>query len=331
MTTFKVSDNSVNAYGSRVLTSGYRGNHTDSDKVPGFYNHESFDYETYKSNFPACSWENIRIEGDEMFADFVPSTATETGIQLAQLVAEGTIFSASISVKILDTSNLPEFLIEGQTQPTITEWELLEISPCDIPANGSAVAQFNNKIQVGNIIKLNIDQMDIKKLDELKTTLSAMSTDFKDTAMEILKKVDGKESINSQFSEINALVEKNKQEFSELKTAFAAEKEALEKANADLQAEIDALKTETVDTDIEALQAEKAELEAQLTEAQAASEATKTELETATTELEETKSEFSLLKEKYDAEQVDLSSRFSVSKESKATRKELIQKSKNKR
>jgi HK97 family phage prohead protease len=139
---FVVSDESLNKYGTRVLTGGIDLREFKTNPVL-FWNHKR-DEETMfgtsaKNHYPIGRWENLRTEGGQLIADAVLDMNDPTGKKVAQKLKDGFIKAASIGIAVHGTSDSPDMLFAGQTRPTITNSKLLEISIVDIPANGNAL------------------------------------------------------------------------------------------------------------------------------------------------------------------------------------------------
>lgn len=122
--TFIVSDESVNAYGFVILTSGINTEQFRKNPVM-FHMHER------KSGIIG-RWENIRIDGGKLLADAIFDETIELGQSVKTRVENGFIRSASIGVE-----NIEKDIINGVE--TVTSCDLKEISIVDIPANANAV------------------------------------------------------------------------------------------------------------------------------------------------------------------------------------------------
>ena len=140
--TFVVSDESLNKYGSRVMTSGIDIEEFKANPVM-FWNHKRDEDGLFGSSprdrMPIGRWENIRKDGDRLVADAVLDLNDNTGKKVAQKLADGFLNAASIGIGVLGFSEDPEMMLQGQTRPTITQSKLLEVSIVDIPANGNAL------------------------------------------------------------------------------------------------------------------------------------------------------------------------------------------------
>ena len=143
--TFVVSDESVNSYGFRVLTEGIQLGNFKKNPVM-FFNHDtggSFWYRDPSYTGPIGRWENIKKENGELLAEAVFDQEDPKGKSLHNKVENDFIRAASIGFRVIATSNDPALMEKGQTYPTITKCELMEISVCDIPANKNALALYD--------------------------------------------------------------------------------------------------------------------------------------------------------------------------------------------
>ena len=154
MTTFILSDNSINDYGGRVLTSGLSLERFRKNPVMLFQHDRWY--------MPIGRWENIRIEGEQLLADAVFDTDDELGKQVAQKVQKGVLNAASIGVDILESSTEPAYLAAGQTRATVTKGEIFEASIVDIPGNKNAVTL--RSIQKGLTLSSSAEDITINQL-----------------------------------------------------------------------------------------------------------------------------------------------------------------------
>lgn len=136
MPTFILSDESINVYGTRVITSGI--------DLTGFRKNPVMMYEHDRNRMPIGRWENIRIEENKLLADAVFDDQDVIGAEVKRKVDGGFLNAVSIGFDVLEV--VEELMIPGQYRPTITKADLLEASIVDIPANRNAVRlSFPNK------------------------------------------------------------------------------------------------------------------------------------------------------------------------------------------
>ena len=128
---FCLTDDSVNCYGYRLLTSGLQ---LDKYRPPvGFLMHE-------REKGVAVAWTDFRVEGDALFA--TPIINDTLFPDLAKQIEDGFIAAASVGhIVALEVSDEPADKLSGQTGPTVTKWYPREISLVDIPGNPNALAR----------------------------------------------------------------------------------------------------------------------------------------------------------------------------------------------
>lgn len=130
-TPFCVSDDSVNCYGYRLLSSGFMPERYEP-KI-GFLMHN-------REEGVAVRWEDLRVEGDKIYA--TPVVNDVSFPKLLQEIEEGFYVGASVGhIVALEWSDDPEMKLAGQTGPTVTKWYCREISIVDIPGNYHALAK----------------------------------------------------------------------------------------------------------------------------------------------------------------------------------------------
>ena len=136
--TFVVSDDSLNKYGTRVLTSGIDTTEFERNPVM-FWNHKRDEEFTTANRMPIGRWENVRKEGERLLADAVLDLSDTTGSKVAQKLTDKFLNACSIGIEIVEYSDDIDTILIGQTRPTITKSKLMEISIVDIPANNNAL------------------------------------------------------------------------------------------------------------------------------------------------------------------------------------------------
>ena len=124
---FTVSDETLNSYGSVILTSGIN--------IARFQRNPIMLYMHDRDKGVIGRWENITKEGDKLTAEAIFDDATELGAKVKHQVESGFLRSASIGIE-----NCKCETINGVS--TIVECDLIEISIVDVPANENAVKLF---------------------------------------------------------------------------------------------------------------------------------------------------------------------------------------------
>lgn len=160
----RVSDQSLNVYGFRVLTSGI--DMTDFLKNPiMLWNHNRGWRGLEEEVLPIGVWKDLKIEGEDITA--MPEIDTEDSFasRIAKKFDKGHLRAASIGIQILEWSEESSVLVQGQTRPTVTKCKLREISIVDIPANKNAVVLYDVE---GELIDLS-DSSALQNLPTLKS------------------------------------------------------------------------------------------------------------------------------------------------------------------
>lgn len=129
-----ISSSRLNCYGTRVLTEG--GDLEQYRKNPTLlYMHRRGS----RNDMPIGIIENLRVEGDFIYGTPKFDTDTEEEKIIAAKWDRGTLRMLSAGIEILEWSEDPQYLVQGQTRPTIVKWKLEEVSVVDIGANDDAL------------------------------------------------------------------------------------------------------------------------------------------------------------------------------------------------
>jgi len=138
MSTFILSDESINDRGYRVLTSGIDTSRFSKNPIMLWMHRRDSDF-NFSSVLPIGRWDNIRLEDGKLLADPVFDENDPLAQHIKRKVENGFLNAASIGIDIRKFTEEKEFLVEGQTRPTVTQCELYEASIVAIPANANAV------------------------------------------------------------------------------------------------------------------------------------------------------------------------------------------------
>lgn len=129
--TFVLTDESVNGYGYRVLTSGIGLEQFEKNPVM-LYSHEY-------GLLPIGTWEHVREKEGKLLADAKFDEGDPFAQEVARKVAEGILKCCSIGFSVLGIDDSDGLKLPGQVGPTVTKAELLECSICAIGANRNAM------------------------------------------------------------------------------------------------------------------------------------------------------------------------------------------------
>lgn len=126
----RISNESLNSYGTRVLTAGMNVDQYNRNPVL-LYMHQ-------RGQVIGCV-KDLRVEGDEVTGELVFDEATELSQRCKKQYEFGSLKMVSVGIDILELSEDPKLLVQGQTRPTIAKSKLFEVSLVDIGANDDAI------------------------------------------------------------------------------------------------------------------------------------------------------------------------------------------------
>lgn len=163
----RITNESVNSYGFRVLTSGIDLEQYRRNPVL-LYMHERGNVIGYVKD--------LQVENGEVTGELVFDEASELSIRCKKQFEVGSLRMVSVGLDPKETSGAPELLLEGQTRPPVTKSKLVEVSLVDIGANDDAIRMYNEGTAIelgkdGNCLlpllsnnPINQTTMDLKKL-----------------------------------------------------------------------------------------------------------------------------------------------------------------------
>ena len=126
----RISNESLNSYGTRVLTAGMNVEQYNRNPVL-LYMHERGQVIGYVKD--------LKVEGDEVTGELMFDEATELSQRCKKQWEFGSLKMESAGIDILELSEDPKHLVQGQTSPTISKSKLFEVSLVDIGANDDAI------------------------------------------------------------------------------------------------------------------------------------------------------------------------------------------------
>lgn len=126
----RISNESLNSYGTRVLTAGMNVEQYNRNPVL-LYMHERGQVIGYVKD--------LKVEGEEVTGELMFDEATELSQRCKKQWEFGSLKMVSAGIDILELSEDPKHLVQGQTSPTISKSKLFEVSLVDIGANDDAI------------------------------------------------------------------------------------------------------------------------------------------------------------------------------------------------
>lgn len=142
-----ISTSGLNCYGGRVLTSGIDLTQFLKNPILLWMHRRSFD----RDAMPIGRIENLRTEGDRLIGTPVFDQNDDFAKKIESKWENGFLRMASAGIEIIETSDAPEHLLQGQTRRTITRCRLEEVSIVDIGGNDEALQLYDRS---GKVLRL---------------------------------------------------------------------------------------------------------------------------------------------------------------------------------
>lgn len=167
----RITNESLNSYGTRVLTAGMIVEQYNRNPVL-LYMHQRGQVIGYVKD--------LQVENDAVTGELVFDEASELSVRCKKQWEFGSLKMVSVGIDILETSDDPQYLVQGQTAPTITKSKLLEVSLVDIGANDDAIVLQKdgvrltlgkNAAEVLPLLHSNNNNQKTKKMDQEKLAL----------------------------------------------------------------------------------------------------------------------------------------------------------------
>lgn len=171
---FVLSDESVNAYGFKVLTNGIDLSHMESNPVM-LYGHNSTEH------LPIGKWQNIRVEQEQLLGEPIFDEADNFSLQVKGKVERGFLSSASIGFEIVDVQLVDEI-------PVVTQCILKEVSIVPVGANKNA-----RLVHLSDGDNEKIKQLLNYKNEPMKEILTHFNLADNATALDVLPLIQEKE------------------------------------------------------------------------------------------------------------------------------------------
>lgn len=127
----RISDESINCYGTRILTQGIDFAQYAKNPVL-LYMHD-------RGNGVVGLVKNLEVKDGELLGELEFDCASELSQRLKKQYEFGSMRMVSGNFQILETSDEKGLVLEGQTAQTITRSRLFEVSAVDIGGNDNAI------------------------------------------------------------------------------------------------------------------------------------------------------------------------------------------------
>lgn len=169
----RISNDSLNCYGTRILTEGMDISQFERNPVLLYMHHRGSVVGQVK---------NIVKGKNEVTGVLIFDEATDLSKQLKKQYEEGSMRMVSVGVSVLEWSEAPEHLVQGQTSPTVAKSKLVEVSCVDVGANDDAIRLFSD----GDVLTLAKDGKNpmpiLTKQNKMEITQLALMLGLPETA-----------------------------------------------------------------------------------------------------------------------------------------------------
>ena len=212
----RISNESLNSYGTRVLTSGMNVDQYERNPVL-LYMHQRGDVIGYVKD--------LQVEKGEVTGELVFDEASELSVRCKKQWDFGSLKMVSAGIDILELSDDPKDLVLGQTSPTISKSKLFEVSVVDIGANDDAIVLHKDGVR----IELGKNAADVLPLlHNISNNQKTKQMDQEKLALALGLEKDADESaIEAKLSNLKASVSESERLREELETLRASRIETL--------------------------------------------------------------------------------------------------------
>ena len=135
----RISNETLNSYGTRVMTSGLDISQYQRNPVL-LYMHER--------GKVIGLMKDIRKENDEVTGELEFDEASPESVRVKRQFEFGSLKMVSAGIDIIELSDDPGLLLQGQTRPTVTRSKLFEVSVVDIGGNDDALVLTKNGVSL---------------------------------------------------------------------------------------------------------------------------------------------------------------------------------------
>ena len=193
----RISNDRLNSYGFRVLTSGIDVEQYKRNPVL-LYMHERGNVVGYVKD--------PEVENDEVTGELMFDCASEQSERCQKQFEFGSLRMVSAGLEIIETSEDPAVLVAGQTRATITKSRLFEVSVADVGANDDAIVLEKD----GKRITLSKDGACELPLINLNNNQNEKEMEQKVIALQLgLPETATEKEINEKLAQLKALQQEN--------------------------------------------------------------------------------------------------------------------------
>lgn len=216
-----LSDESINCYGYRVLTSGIDLSAFRKNPLLLWAHFRDEGSARWCNYLPIGHWEDIEVKDGVLSACPVFDCTDELSQTICDKYEAGTLSASSIGFRIKATSSEKQHLLPGQTRETVTKCELIEASIVDIPANKNACRLYDRStsalLAAGAEADL-VPVLNLSKPMKFKDSLTALLS-FLSISKEAAPETDITEA---QLEDVNKEMERLQSENGTLKNTISS-------------------------------------------------------------------------------------------------------------
>ena len=182
------------APGTRVLTAGMNVEQYQRNPVL-LYMHERGNVIGYVKD--------LKVEDGEVTGELMFDEASELSVRCKKQYEFGSLKMVSAGLDILETSEDPELLVQGQTRPTVTKSKLFEVSLVDVGSNDDAIVlqKDGKKITLGKDSECPLPMLNNNNQKQMEQKQYALQLGLPETATDA--------EITAKLSELNAAKQEN--------------------------------------------------------------------------------------------------------------------------
>ncbi len=174
----RITNDRLNSYGTRVLTSGMDVEQYKRNPVL-LYMHERGNVIGYVKD--------LKVDDGEVTGELMFDEASDLSVRCKKQWEFGSLKMVSVGLDMLETSEDASLLVQGQTSPTITKSKLFEVSLVDVGANDDAIVlqKDGRKITLGKDSECPLPMLNNnKKQKQMEQKQCALQLGLPETATE---------------------------------------------------------------------------------------------------------------------------------------------------
>lgn len=211
-----ISNSRLNSYGFRVLTEGIDTRQFERNPILLWMHNRPW-RGTTDEVLPLGRVENLRVEGDNLIGTPVFDEADAFAQRIKAKWDAGILKMVSAGLDVVEQSDDPSVLVQGQRRATVTRCKLREVSIVDLGANDDALA-LNYQGQTINLaegkaeptfLKLINNHSNTVEMKQISLTLGLAETA---TEQEILGKIEELRAQAAEAANLRQEAERQKEE-----------------------------------------------------------------------------------------------------------------------